>query len=44
MLGLMTDVKPLVEGIREEYKWYKENRGAVSKRDYFEYINENLKR
>lgn len=44
MLGLMTDVKPLAEGIREEYEWYKENRGAVSKRDYFKYINENLKR
>lgn len=44
MLGLMTDVKPLAEGICEEYEWYKENRGAVSKRNYFEYINENLKR
>lgn len=44
MLGLMPNIKPLAEGVREEYEWYKKNRGAVSKRNYLEYINENLKR
>lgn len=43
MRGLMPDVKPLAEGIREEYGWYKKNPEAVLKRGYFEYINENLR-
>ncbi|MDE6764207.1 MAG: NAD-dependent epimerase/dehydratase family protein [Oscillospiraceae bacterium] len=42
MRRLMPDVKPLAEGIREEYEWYKTSPDAVLKRSYFEYINENL--
>lgn len=43
MSSLMTDVKPLFSGICEEYEWYKDNHGEVIKRDYFGYINKNLR-
>ncbi|MDE5575872.1 MAG: NAD-dependent epimerase/dehydratase family protein [Oscillospiraceae bacterium] len=43
MLKLMPDVKPLDEGIREEYEWYKRNPDAVVKRGYFEYIKQNFR-
>lgn len=42
MLKLMPDVKPLDEGIRGEYEWYKSNPDAVAKRGYLEYIKQNL--
>lgn len=44
MLELMPGVKPLAEGIREEYGWYKKNPEVVLKRGYFKYINENFQR
>lgn len=43
MLEIMPDVKPLAEGIRGEYEWYKSNSGAVAKRGYFEYIKQNFR-
>ena len=42
MLRLMPDVKPLADGIREEYEWYRSNPDEVAKRSYFEYIKQNL--
>lgn len=42
MRRLLPDVKPLCEGIREEYKWYKDNPDAAAKRGYLEYIKQNL--
>ena len=42
MVKLMPDVKPLDEGIREEYEWYRSNPDTVAKRGYFEYIKQNL--
>lgn len=44
MTELMPDVMPLKEGIRQEYKWYKNDPGAVAKRDYFKYIKESLQK
>lgn len=42
MQKIMPYVKPLDEGIREEYEWYKCNADAVAKRGYLEYIKQNL--
>lgn len=42
MLKLMPDVKPLADGICEEYEWYKDNSEAVAKRGYLEYIKQNF--
>lgn len=38
--ALMPDVKPLVQGLRESYEWYKQNRELVSRKDYMAYIQE----
>ena len=42
MLSLMPDTKPLAEGLREEYMWYKENKDAVLRKPLMEYIDENI--
>ena len=40
--ALMPDVKPLAEGLKESYEWFSQNRDAVMRRPYMEYINENV--
>lgn len=40
--ALMPDVKPLAEGLRESYEWFREHRDAVMRRPYMEYIDRNL--
>ena len=40
--ALMPDVKPLAEGLKESYEWFSQNRDAVMRRPYMEYINENI--
>lgn len=42
MLSLMTNVKPMKQGLAESYEWFKENRAEVRRKNYFEYINDNL--
>ena len=39
---LMPDVKPLAEGLKESYEWFRQNRDAVMRRPYMEYINTNI--
>ena len=39
---LMPDVKPLAEGLRESYVWFRQNRDAVMRRPYTEYIDANI--
>ncbi len=41
--ALMQEVKPLEEGLRESYQWYKVHQELVSKRPYQEYIDSVLK-
>lgn len=38
----MPTVKPLREGIREAFEWYKENADKVMKKPYMKYIDENF--
>lgn len=42
MLSLMPDIKPLAEGIQEEYIWYRENRDEVCKKNYIQYIDARI--
>lgn len=39
---LMSDTKPLLEGLKESYEWYINHEEAVNKKPYFKYIEENL--
>ena len=39
---LLKDTIPLKEGLKEAYLWYQEHEDEVVKRDYIEYIDENL--
>lgn len=36
---MMPDVKPLAEGLRESYEWYRQNRDTVVRKPYMEYID-----
>ena len=40
--ALMPEIKPLAEGLRESYAWFRENRDAVMRRPYMEYIDQNI--
>ena len=39
---LMDTVKPLSEGLKEAFEWYRVNSDKVNKRPYIEYIDNNL--
>lgn len=39
---LMPDTVPLDKGLAEEFEWYKNNQGSVSRKNYFEYIDTQL--
>ena len=39
---LMQDTKPLYEGLKESFHWYKDNSDQVNKKPYFSYIDKNL--
>ena len=41
-MTLMSDVKPLAEGLKESYQWFIQNRDAVMRRPYMEYIDANI--
>ena len=38
----MPEVKPLAEGLRESYEWFRQHWEAVMRRPYLEYINKYL--
>jgi len=40
---LMPETKPLLEGLKESYQWYMEHEADVAKRNYVNFIEENLK-
>ena len=40
--ALMPRVKPLAEGLQESYAWFRENREAVVRRPYFDYIDAHI--
>ena len=40
--GLMPGVKPLAEGLKESWEWFRRNREAVMRRPYGEYIDNNI--
>ena len=42
-IALMKDVKPLAEGLQESYEWFRQNRDAVMRRPYMEYIDTMVK-
>lgn len=39
---LMPETKPLSEGLKEAFKWYKNNMDKVNKKPFTEYIDNNL--
>lgn len=39
---LMPDTKPLSEGLRESYEWYRINREQIRRKDFLTYIRENI--
>lgn len=41
---LMPDTKPLLEGLQESYKWYREHENLVNKKPLRKYIDEELKK
>lgn len=40
---IISGLLPLNQGLQRAYKWYKENKSAVNLKNYFEYIERNLK-
>ena len=42
-MRLMDTVKPLSEGLQEEYAWFREHRDSVNRRPYLDYIDTNLR-
>lgn len=42
MRSLMPNVKAMEQGLKESYEWFKNNRTEVRRKNYFEYINDNL--
>lgn len=39
---LMPETKPLDEGLKEAFEWYKDNTDKVNKKPFFDYIDKNL--
>ncbi len=43
MLSLMPDLKPLEEGLKQSYDWWKNNRGEIRRKNLIEFIDKNLR-
>ena len=43
MLSLMPEVKSLEQGLKQSYDWWKNNRGEVRAKPFFEFIDKNLR-
>ena len=39
---LMLDIKPLYDGLKEAFEWYKQNQDKVNKKPYIDYIDNQL--
>lgn len=39
---IMPDLKPLETGLKQSYEWYRNNKGLVIRKDYLQYIENNL--
>lgn len=39
----MPDTKPMLEGLKESFEWYKNNTEKVNKKPYLDYIDKNLR-
>lgn len=42
MKELMPDTMPLIDGLKDSFRWYKKHTGEVKRRPYFDYIEEHL--
>lgn len=40
--SILPDVKPLETGLKQSYDWYKNNNELIIRKDYIQYIKENL--
>lgn len=40
---LMQDIKPMFEGLKESFEWYKNNTEKVNRKPYFDYIDKKLR-
>lgn len=40
---LMQDTKPMLEGLKESFEWYKNNTEKVNRKPYFDYIDKKLR-
>ncbi len=43
MLELMPETKPIEEGLRQSYAWFKDNRAEVRRKPFFEFIDKDLR-
>ena len=43
MLELMPEAKPLEDGLKQSYAWFKDNRAEVRRKPFFEFIDKNLR-
>ena len=43
MLELMPETKPLEDVLKQSYAWFKNNRGEVRRKNYFEFIDKDLR-
>ncbi len=41
--AIMPELLPLKDGLKRSYEWYKEDKNAVKPKNYFEFIERNLK-
>ena len=42
MLGILPDLQPLEDGLRESYEWFRNNRELVTRKPLHEYIEKNF--
>ncbi len=40
---IMSELLPLKDGLKRAYKWYKDNKDSVKSKNYFDFIERNLK-
>ena len=43
MLELMNETKSMEEGLKQSYAWFKDNRAEVRRKNYFEFIDKDLR-
>ena len=39
----MPETKPLEDGLKQSYAWFKDNRGEVRRKPFFEFIEKDLR-